>query len=540
MGQIPDGLDWQTAGRYFPPSKDFAGRSSIQPAAPEDFINGGKSVVLDTAVHQARILGLQTSIQPTTPEVETPDKTEVQDTLSSTFKHQSPIEPTSNDGTVEPTTPDYTFVHDGTEDEIFVTDQSPSEPPTTDNTMDDFKFYYGRQYYQFCLLFDDDVTIPQIRYSAHHSSSIPEPSAACPVPFKEIVSLNQTRHQKMAATVSSYRMYSPVPFTLMNLIIHVSRPVAKVSLKAYGACTHQQKASLHGNDWVVLGELSEMMGHVEGLLRLLILDAKRLAKKIILVADLFHLCGWGPAVLDVFEEVRHLDLKTLEPLYKISLVADHIQTAKVWMVPAVLETVEEVRQQLRRAADPLYLSHWTLQIQAAKVRMIHYVHCFSDSCLLFLPSPAKLIFTSPSARSPVSIALNAREARHDIAGASSPDTIVFDDSGDLWRDSKVFRFIFKILHVDSKRASAVPPREVKLPRHAPGATVVLSDSKPANFDHARWEVKLPEIQNFCVMDITCNMTSTMRPMAKAWYQELYNICVMTNKIQAYTKTLFAA
>ncbi|KAF5623416.1 hypothetical protein F52700_10038 [Fusarium sp. NRRL 52700] len=101
-----------------------------------DFINGGKPVYSTlTSSPPSPDFGSRSSIQPMTPEAETPeDKTGVDD--SSSFHTQtSSIETKTQDGTEEPTTPDYTFVL-GTEDES-VADQSPSEPPTTGNTMDD-------------------------------------------------------------------------------------------------------------------------------------------------------------------------------------------------------------------------------------------------------------------------------------------------------------------------------------------------------------------------------------------------------------------
>ncbi|KAG5755748.1 hypothetical protein H9Q69_006012 [Fusarium xylarioides] len=163
-----------------------------------DFINGGKSVYSTvTSSPPSPDTGSQSSIQPITPKFETPKvETEVQDT--SLFDIQtSSTETNIQHGTVEPTTPDYTFVL-GTEDES-VTDQSPSEPPTTDNTMDDhttnppslhevtipqifvtapttresglaeagvddFEFFDSGEEFEFCDEFDDDVNGFQTQY----------------------------------------------------------------------------------------------------------------------------------------------------------------------------------------------------------------------------------------------------------------------------------------------------------------------------------------------------------------------------------------
>ncbi|KAF5551165.1 hypothetical protein FNAPI_7479 [Fusarium napiforme] len=70
-------------------------------------------------------------------------------------------------------------------------------------------------------------------------------------------------------------------------------------------------------------------------------------------------------------------------------------------------------------------------------------------------------------------------------GASSPDTIVFDDNGDLWLTTDPVSSS-KILRVDSNalcRASKVFGAMIR------GR---FSGSKPANNLH-RWEVKLPRI-----------------------------------------------
>ncbi|KAF4436195.1 nuclear pore [Fusarium acutatum] len=89
-------------------------------------------------------------------------------------------------------------------------------------------------------------------------------------------------------------------------------------------------------------------------------------------------------------------------------------------------------------------------------------------------------------------------------GASSPDTIVFDDNGDLWltvgsvssskilhvdsnalcRASKVFRAMLRGRFSDSKPANSLHRWEVKLPEDNPEAFVVLMDIVHANFDHA--------------------------------------------------------
>ncbi|KAF5542462.1 hypothetical protein FMEXI_7436 [Fusarium mexicanum] len=121
-----------------------------------DFINGGKPVYSTwTSSPSSPDIGSHSSIQPTTPEVETPkDKAEVQDT-SLFHAEASSIENNIQYGTAEPTTPDYTFVL-GTEDES-VTSQSPSEPPTTDSTTDDHTITHPAFH---------DVTIPQIVVTA--------------------------------------------------------------------------------------------------------------------------------------------------------------------------------------------------------------------------------------------------------------------------------------------------------------------------------------------------------------------------------------
>ncbi|KAI1045607.1 hypothetical protein LB505_004782 [Fusarium chuoi] len=84
-------------------------------------------------------------------------------------------------------------------------------------------------------------------------------------------------------------------------------------------------------------------------------------------------------------------------------------------------------------------------------------------------------------------------------GASSPDTIVFDDSGDLWLTVGSVSSS-KILHVDSNalcRASNV--FRAMLRGH-------FSDSKPANDLH-RWERMIQKLLLFSWT--SCMQTSTM-------------------------------
>ncbi|EWZ50389.1 hypothetical protein FOCG_09714 [Fusarium oxysporum f. sp. radicis-lycopersici 26381] len=120
-----------------------------------DFINAGKPVYSTLTSNPSTPDIEPHSIQPMTPQVETPkDKTEVRDT--SFFHTQaSSIEANIQYGTVEPTTPEYTLVL-GTEDES-VTNQSPREPLTTDNTMDDHTTTHPALH---------DVTVPQIFVTA--------------------------------------------------------------------------------------------------------------------------------------------------------------------------------------------------------------------------------------------------------------------------------------------------------------------------------------------------------------------------------------
>ncbi|KAF5542463.1 hypothetical protein FMEXI_7437 [Fusarium mexicanum] len=145
-------------------------------------------------------------------------------------------------------------------------------------------------------------------------------------------------------------------------------------------------------------------------------------------------------------------------------------------------------------------------------------------------------------------------------GASSPDTIVFDDNGDLWltvgpvssskifhvdsnalcRASKVFRAMLRGRFSDSKPANSLHRWEVKLPEDNPEAFVVLMDIAHANFDHAPLDLKPQELYNICVLTNKYDMTKTLRPMATAWYQRLKSMCQRSKKMQAYSKNLFVA
>ncbi|KAF5570767.1 hypothetical protein FPHYL_955 [Fusarium phyllophilum] len=145
-------------------------------------------------------------------------------------------------------------------------------------------------------------------------------------------------------------------------------------------------------------------------------------------------------------------------------------------------------------------------------------------------------------------------------GASSPDTIVFDDNGDLWltvgsassskvlhvdsnalcRASKVFRAMLRGSFSDSKPANNLHRWEVRLPEDNPEAFVVLMDIVHANFDHAPLDLKPQELYNICVLTNKYDMTKTLRPMATAWYQRLKSMCQRSKKMQAYSKNLFVA
>ncbi|KAG4284799.1 hypothetical protein FPRO04_05181 [Fusarium proliferatum] len=145
-------------------------------------------------------------------------------------------------------------------------------------------------------------------------------------------------------------------------------------------------------------------------------------------------------------------------------------------------------------------------------------------------------------------------------GASSPNTIVFDGSGDLWltsgsvssskilhvdsnalcRASKVFRAMLRGHFSDSKPANDLHRWEVKLPENDPEAFVVLMDVVHANFDHAPLNLKPQELYNICVLTNKYDMTKTLRPMATAWYERLKSMCQRSNKMQAYSKNLFVA
>ncbi|KAF5633628.1 hypothetical protein F25303_9057 [Fusarium sp. NRRL 25303] len=135
-------------------------------------------------------------------------------------------------------------------------------------------------------------------------------------------------------------------------------------------------------------------------------------------------------------------------------------------------------------------------------------------------------------------------------GASSPDIIVFDDSGDLWltvgsvssskilhvdsntlcRASEVFRAMLRGHFSDSKPANDLHRWEVKLPEDDPEAFVVLMDIVHANFDHAPLNLRPQELYNICVLTNKYDMTKTLRPMATAWYQRLKSMCQRSKKM----------
>ncbi|KAF5623415.1 hypothetical protein F52700_10037 [Fusarium sp. NRRL 52700] len=144
--------------------------------------------------------------------------------------------------------------------------------------------------------------------------------------------------------------------------------------------------------------------------------------------------------------------------------------------------------------------------------------------------------------------------------ASPPDTIVIDGNGDLWltvgsvssskllhvdsnalcRASKVFRAMLQGRFSDSKPANDLHRWELKLPEDNPEAFVVLMDIVHANFDHAPLDLKPQELYNICVLTNKYDMTKTLRPMAAAWYQRLKSMCQRCKKMQAYSKNLFVA
>ncbi|KAF4955864.1 hypothetical protein FGADI_4259 [Fusarium gaditjirri] len=131
-----------------------------------DFINAGKPVYSTLTSNPSSPDIEPHSIQPMTPEAEIPDdKAGVMDTSFSSHTQASSTEANTQYGIVEPTTPKCTFVLD-TEDES-VTNQSPSEPLTTDNTMEDHTATHPALH---------DVIIPQIFVTAPttHESGLAE------------------------------------------------------------------------------------------------------------------------------------------------------------------------------------------------------------------------------------------------------------------------------------------------------------------------------------------------------------------------------
>ncbi|RBQ68181.1 hypothetical protein FVER53590_01271 [Fusarium verticillioides] len=66
------------------------------------------------------------------------------------------------------------------------------------------------------------------------------------------------------------------------------------------------------------------------------------------------------------------------------------------------------------------------------------------------------------------------------------------------------------------------------------------DIVDANFDHAPLVLKTQELYNICVLTNKYNLTKTLRPMAAAWYQRLKIMCQRSKKMQAYSKNLFVA
>ncbi|KAF5608848.1 hypothetical protein FPANT_353 [Fusarium pseudoanthophilum] len=270
-----------------------------------DFINGGKSVysTVTSSPPRSPDTGSQSSTQPITPKAETPkDKTEAQGT--SFFDVQaSSIETSIQHGTAEPTTPDYTFVL-GTEDES-VTEQSPSEPPTTDNTMDDhttnptslpdvtipqifvtapttresglaeagvddFEFFDSGEEFEFCDEFDDDATGFQTQHLTPEPYVTKEMAAQARTTESESVDLevtgNDADHSVSTETSESFSNESGKPLICFDesgdlylkvgqnpgrLMLVDSRALSRVSPGLKQIVSFNQKDTEDGGRWTI-------------------------------------------------------------------------------------------------------------------------------------------------------------------------------------------------------------------------------------------------------------------------------------------------
>jgi hypothetical protein len=270
-----------------------------------DFINGGKSVYSTVTSSSPRSpdTGFQSSTHPITPKAETPkDKTEVQD--ASFFDIQaSSIETSIQHGTAEPTTPDYTFVF-GTEDGS-VTEQSPSEPPTTDNTtddhttnptslhditipqifvtapttresglaeagVDDFEFFDSGEEFEFCDEFDDDATGFQTQHLTPEPYVTKEIAALARTTESESVDLEvtgiDTDHSVSTESSESFSNESGKPLICFDesgdlylkvgqnpgrLMLVDSRALSRVSPRLKHIVSFNQKDTEDGGSWTI-------------------------------------------------------------------------------------------------------------------------------------------------------------------------------------------------------------------------------------------------------------------------------------------------
>ncbi|RBR02944.1 hypothetical protein FVER53590_01272 [Fusarium verticillioides] len=270
-----------------------------------DFVNGGKSVysTVTSSPPRSPDTGSQSSTQPITPKAETPkDKTEVQDT--SFFDIQaSSIETSIQHGTEEPTTPDYTFVL-GTEDES-VTEPSPSEPPTTDNTMDDhttdptslhdvtipqifvtapttretglaeagvddFQFFDSGKEFEFCDELDDDATGFQTQHLTPEPYVTKEMAALARTTESENVDLEvtgiDTDHSVSTESSESFSDESDKPLICFDesgdlylkvgqnpgrLMLVDSRALSRVSPRLKQIVSFNQKDTEDGGSWTI-------------------------------------------------------------------------------------------------------------------------------------------------------------------------------------------------------------------------------------------------------------------------------------------------
>ncbi|KAF9771615.1 hypothetical protein IL306_010739 [Fusarium sp. DS 682] len=144
---------------------------------------------------------------------------------------------------------------------------------------------------------------------------------------------------------------------------------------------------------------------------------------------------------------------------------------------------------------------------------------------------------------------------------SSPEIITFDDNdGDLWlivgtgssckilhvdsralcRASKAFRAMLRGHFSGLKPANDQDRLEVKLPKNNPEAFAVLMDIVHANFDHAPLDLKAQELYDICVLTNKYGMTKTLQTMASTWYKKLKSMCQRSKRIESYCNNLFMA